>query len=287
MSTYPRLPVLVGIDGGDGSLTVVRFAAVEARLRQRSLHLVCAFEPPPADALPDASWPPRDRARRRMMSAATVVDVGYPGVTLDARMLPGDLAELLVDRSRQVDCVVVSSQGAAGPHKRSASTAERVAAYSAVPAYVVPEHAGTPGGPVLVAVAGDGTAALLGHAFGEAASRGVPLRAVYVWTSIPDTGLGTLDPFAYDEAAAIADSDRVLAEALAGWQEKYPDVEVQRRTLSSPSVERAMAALSAEASVVVVGARSHAGRSEQLLGPVTRGLLRDARCPVVVVRTTC
>ena len=68
-----------------------------------------------------------------------------------------------------------------------------------------------------------------------------------------------------------------------GWQEKFPDVEVHRRALHGPDAERGLAAFTVDASVVVVAPISKPGRSAQLLGPVTRGLLHDADCPVLVV----
>jgi nucleotide-binding universal stress UspA family protein len=153
-----------------------------------------------------------------------------------------------------------------------------------VPVCVVPVHTVPPGGPLAVGVAGaEDATRLLGVAFAEAALRGVPLHAIYVWSNFPNTALGTLDPFAYEPSAAAAEADRVLAEALAGWQEKFPDVDVQRRTICGPDTEHGIAALTSNASMVVVAPRSEPGRSEQLLGPVTRGLLHDAHCPVLVV----
>lgn len=282
MTTYPRLPVLVGLDEANESLEAVRLAAIEARLRRLPLDLVSAFPPVPPDRPADAAWPPRDEARRRMMQASTIVE--RMPVDVDARLEPGRLADILVERSRRADCVFI------GPTARHAgggpTAAERVAAHSAAPVCVVPVHSAPPGGPIVVGVAGiDGAEPLLGAAFPEAARRGVAVLAVYVWTAFPNTALGTLDPFDYQPAAAAAEADRVLAEALAGWQDKFPDVEVRRRALSGPDAERGLAAFTRDASMVVVAPTSEPGHRAQLLGPVTRGLLHDAHCPVLVVRS--
>src|SRR5690349_4069089 len=282
MTTYPRRPVVIGLDEANDSLEAVRLAAIEARLRRRPLDLVSVFPPLPPDRSAVEPWPPRDDAGRRMMRATAVIERMRAGIDYDGRLEAGSLADLLVDRARHADCVFI------GPTARHTATgpaaSELVAAHSVAPVCVVPMHTALPGGPIVVGVAGiGGVEPLLRAAFPEAERRGVALHAVYVWSVVPNTVLGTLDPFNYHPVAAAAEADRVLAEALAGWQEKFPDVDVHRRALSGPDAERGLVAFTADASMVVVAPTSAPGRSVQLLGPVTRGLLHDARCPVLVV----
>jgi len=282
MTSYPRRPVVIGLDEANDSLEAVRLAAIEARLRSLPLDVVSVFPSVPPDLSAADPWPPRGAARRRIMRATTVIERMPAGIEYDGRLEAGSLADILVDRARHADCVFIGPTArhtAAGP-----TAAERVAAHSVAPVCVIPMHTALPGGPIVVGVAGVGSVEpLLRAAFPEAAWRGVALHAVYVWTAVPNTALGTLDPFNYHPAAAAAEADRVLAEALAGWQEKFPDVEVHRRALHGPDAERGLAAFTADASMVVVAPTTAPGRSAQLLGPVTRGLLHDARCPVLVV----
>ncbi len=75
---------------------------------------------------------------------------------------------------------------------------------------------------------------------------------------------------------------RWLAEMLAGWQEKYPDVRVQRAVLDDHPV-RGLVAESHGQSLLVVGARSRRSRLAPLLGSVSQGILHHARCPVAVL----
>jgi nucleotide-binding universal stress UspA family protein len=101
----------------------------------------------------------------------------------------------------------------------------------------------------------------------------------------PDTALGTLDPFSFDRAGATTDAERLLAEELAGWSEKYPDVAVHRQAVHGPDVANALARFASGAALLVVGVRSRPALSGQMLGAVSRRLIRQAPCPVAVVRT--
>src|SRR4029450_4718326 len=93
---------------------------------------------------------------------------------------------------------------------------------------VVVRGVADPAAPVLLGV--DGSSAngpAVGFAFEEAARRAVPLVAMHAWTHpaapMPD---GLLPPF-YDADDMETEEARVLAEALAGWRDKYPDVVVR------------------------------------------------------------
>jgi hypothetical protein len=77
----------------------------------------------------------------------------------------------------------------------------------------------------------------------------------------------------------------VLAERLAGWSEKYPEVSV-RRLVVRDRPARALVEESGRAQLVVVGARGRGGFRGMLLGSVSQALLHHSHCPVAVVRPT-
>jgi nucleotide-binding universal stress UspA family protein len=83
--------------------------------------------------------------------------------------------------------------------------------------------------------------------------------------------------------AVEGDEARVLAEALAGWADKYPDVVVRQR-LVRRGPRRALIDASRRAQLVVVGTRGRGGFAGLLLGSVSQALLHHAAGPVVVVR---
>ena len=86
-----------------------------------------------------------------------------------------------------------------------------------------------------------------------------------------------------DGDAIDADEHRLLAERLAGWGEKYPDVPVQRLvTRCRPAAT--LIEQSQHAQLVVVGSRGRGGLVGLLLGSVSHALLHHAGYPVAVVR---
>ena len=127
----------------------------------------------------------------------------------------------------------------------------------------------------------DGSAvseAALVFAFDAAAARGVDLVAVHAWSS---TAIDeALESFVEWDAGA---ADAVLAERLAGWRQKYPQVSV-RRTVVRDGAARALVDASADAQLVVVGSRGRGNAVGLLLGSVSHGVLHGAHCPVAVVR---
>jgi nucleotide-binding universal stress UspA family protein len=114
--------------------------------------------------------------------------------------------------------------------------------------------------------------AALAFAFDAAAARGVDLVAVHAWSPTAiDEELASL--VEWDASAESA----VLAERLAGWGQKYPQVAV-RRTVVRDGAVRALVTASAGAQLVVVGSRGRGNAAGLLLGSVSHGV-PTARSP--------
>jgi nucleotide-binding universal stress UspA family protein len=283
MSTphWPNDPIVVAVTGTPADVPAVHLAAAEAILRHRPLHLLATYEPLPTPADRTAVPTVLAGARLAMTEALLWLRAAHPDLSVDCRVLPGDPAVLLVTRSGRAAEVVTP---VSVPARGLATVGERVAAYARCPV-LISHVGGAPGGDVVVALDGAAPAEpLLSYGFEAAELRGVPLRPMLVWNALPDAAFGTLNPFAFDPAAADVEADRLLAEELAGWSEKYPDVVVRRRALHAPDIATALEHFSADAALLVVGARSRSAASGVALGGVTRRLVRVARCPVAVVR---
>ncbi|SMD27505.1 Universal stress protein family protein [Kibdelosporangium aridum] len=107
----------------------------------------------------------------------------------------------------------------------------------------------------------------------------------------PKTRSGDLLESAFPAAAAafevsplVREAEETLAEQLARWQQKYPDVRVTRQVVRDRPAH-ALLRFSDEAQLIVVGSRGRGGFRGLLLGSTSQHLLRHAPCPVAVVRT--
>ena len=80
-----------------------------------------------------------------------------------------------------------------------------------------------------------------------------------------------------------SEGERSLAEYLAGWQERYPDVQLHRIVvLDHPGP--ALLEESESAQLVVVGSHGRGGVTGMLLGSVSNAVIHAARAPVLVAR---
>jgi nucleotide-binding universal stress UspA family protein len=258
--------IVVGVDREEAATNAMDVAIAEAAVHRLPLHLVGTV---------DAVTP----AMRRAQASA-------PGLVLIGHAIAGDAAEALVDESRTA-AVVVVGEGSPAPDT-SSSASSWVAAHCHCPVIVVaPAAQACMHQPVLVGVAGEADEdRAVRFAFDEADARRVSLRAVYVWSGVPAAGMGCVEPYEWSSRQAFVAADRMLSEALAGWADKYPEVDVERLPCYDLTVARGLLDASAEAGLLVVGARRRPHVGDLVLGSVTRTLIHRARCPVAVVRLT-
>ncbi|SPM42413.1 Nucleotide-binding universal stress protein, UspA family, partial [Mycobacterium numidiamassiliense] len=77
----------------------------------------------------------------------------------------------------------------------------------------------------------------------------------------------------------------VLAERLAGWQERYPDVPVARNVVCDKPAHQ-LVQRSKAAQLIVVGSRGRGGFAEMLVGSVGETVAQMAQVPVIVARAS-
>jgi nucleotide-binding universal stress UspA family protein len=228
----------------------------------------------------------QDNARQVRDDALAIVRAMAPDVRVTASVLDGSPAALLVRASETATVVVVGHRGRGGfPGLLVGSVAAKVAAHAACPVLVVRpvSGAGPNAGRVVVGVDGSPhSAGVLEFAFEEASMRGVGLTAVHAWRWPAPTGADYLLPLIYDAEDLRAEEVRLLTETMAGWQEKYPDVDV-RRIVVQGRPGPALLDAARDAALLVVGARGRGGFTGLLLGTVGLAALHHAPCPVAIV----
>jgi len=277
-------PVVVGVDGSTSAYRAVEWAAGEAHRRGVGLRLVRAFSWTTADH--PTGWVARyrdemlDVSRRQVARAVRVAADTRPDVEAESAVEIGAPIEVLSSEARRAQLLVLGDRGlgeVAG--LVLGSVAVSLAARGACPVVVVRGERAGADGPVVVGVDGSPVSeAALAFAFDAAAARGVDLVAVHAWSPTAiDEELASL--VEWDASAESA----VLAERLAGWGQKYPQVAV-RRTVARDGAVRALVTASAGAQLVVVGSRGRGNAAGLLLGSVSHGVLHGAHCPVAVVR---
>ncbi len=130
--------------------------------------------------------------------------------------------------------------------------------------------------PVVVGV--DGSPAsekALEIAFEQASLRGgVELVAVHAWS---DTGLFEFPGLDWSALRTIA--EETLAERLAGWQERYPDVVVHRLVVADRPAQQ-LIEQSESAQLTVLGSHGRGGFAGMLLGgSVSTAVVHGSRSP--------
>lgn len=289
--THPN--IIVAVDGSPTSRTAVEWAARDAGLRHAPLTLVHVVPnpvvgmwpaPPSIDAY--ATWR-ESRGHEILEDGQHIVDgvlLELGPVAVERKCLVGSIIPTLVDLSKDAAMVVVGCRGAGGLGQRLlGSVSTGLAHHAHCPVAVVhderPMDPATRRAPVLLGV--DGSQAseqATAIAFEEASQRGVGLIALHSWA---DYGTFELPEGEWRDQLEIG--REALAERLAGWQERYPDVAVERRLVEGEPATHLVAA-SALAQLTVVGSHGRGGFAGMLLGSVSSAVVQTAHSPVIVAR---
>lgn len=286
--------VVVGVDGSPSSRMAVRWAAREAALRNVSLSVVHAVDMP-WGVLPlggEVVPLPAGSSERQISAAGNVIADAVKVVqdsTEDRPELRTEIChaapiQTLVDLSKDAQLVVVGRRGQS-PLRRLllGSVSIGLMHHAYCPVAVI--HDDSPfvlePSQLPVALGVDGSPAsevATAIAFDEASRRGVDLIALHAWRDAEVSDLPSVE-----WSAQQAGAEEALAERLAGWQERYPDVVVHRRLVWNHPARHLLD--EAESSqLVVVGSRGRGGFAGMLLGSVSTAVAQAARAPVIVAR---
>lgn len=164
------------------------------------------------------------------------------------------------------------------------STALHAAAHAPSPVAVVRPTAAAADDPaVVVGIQGaEHEEPVLAHAFQAARRHGIPLFVVHAWTYPLFMGPGHEVPVVYEGAHVEEEHRRAVAEVLAGWRERFPEVSVTTSVTRSHAA-RELVAASAGRRLLVVGRHGRPRGPIGRLGSTSQAVVQHAECPVVVV----
>jgi nucleotide-binding universal stress UspA family protein len=292
MSGISRPPVVVGIDGSECDELAIRWATKEASMRRLPLRVVSVLDPPvmarPLDIdLADRILTyGREHARQIVDDGAARARSLVPDVEVTPTVIAGQVVPALLAETANARLVVLGSgRRFDATRVRLGSVAAHVSAHATCPVIVARspvtgELATAVGrGGIVVGVDGSATSeAAIAFAFEEASWRGLGLTVIHAWQTarMPVT-------FDVAEATREAAEERVLAEALAGWSEKYPDVQVMSRLVRDHPA-RALMEESMGAVLLVLGSHGRGRFAEMVLGSVSQVVLRHASTSIAIVR---
>lgn len=269
--------IVAGYDGSPGSGDALRWAAREAKARNTTLTVCLAWTPDHMTLPTDSDLSDLARQHGQVILARGLPyaeSVLGPG-RVRAELAGGSAAHALCERSKTADMVVVGCRGHSElPGLLLGSVAWQVAGHACGRVVVVRGEwrpANQSPGPVVVGADGSPAAqAAVAFAFEEAALRDVPLVAVCALTDAPGR-LGETHQVEED-----------FGHLMACEAKEHPEVTVVRRVLAG-TPRAALLTASADAQMLVVGARGRDGVEGMCLGSVAQAVLHHAPCPVAVV----
>jgi nucleotide-binding universal stress UspA family protein len=284
--------IVVGVDGSAASDAAVRWAAHDAVTRKVPLTLVHVVNPtvstwvqaPTLDRF--AEWQ-EDEGRRILADALKIArDTANDNLPtpIDSELMFSATVPTLADLSKTAELMVVGTYGR-GALARGllGSVSSELMRHSHCPVAVIrdedPRMPHPAQAPALLGTDGSPASELAtAIAFEEASRRQVDLIALHAWSDKEIFELPGLD-----WSAVKAEEERLLAEALAGYQERYPDVTVTK-LLVCDRPARALVETSESAQLVVLGSRGRGGFTGMLLGSVSNAVVQSVRIPVIVAR---
>lgn len=288
--------VVVGADGSASSQVAVRWAAREAAMRHAPLTVVHIADSVSATAS-TVAWPAgripdevleiqENDARNVVADAKRAAESAATGdrPEIDSELLFGRPVPALVGLSKNAQMLVVGRRGRTGRHSRLlGSVSAGLIHHAHCPVAVISDEVSSlsPSSarlPVLVGVDGSqASESATAIAFDEASWRGVDLVALRVlWDA--DVSLFGME---WSDLQRVA--EKTLAESLAAWRCRYPEVNVHVMVEFEDPARRLLEQ-SQTAQLVVVGNRGRGAVAEMLLGSVSSALTQSAHTPVLVAR---
>ncbi|WP_329331801.1 universal stress protein [Streptomyces sp. NBC_00663] len=287
-----ELPLVVGVDGSESSLSAVDWAADEAARHGLPLRLVYASLWERYEGVLPSTDP--DRPSDQVM-ADDVVGIAaerarrrHPEVKVFTEVVPDEAVDALLREGLGASALVTGSRGrGAFQGLLLGSVGLTVAARAHCPVIVVRGDRASREGTHERILLGVGDPAASGEAvrfaFREAEARRCTLDVVRAWRR-PEHETADHPPPAAGHAGHehAEQASTLLDAALLDAAADHPGVRVRRATVEGPA-RKVLLNRSAAADLVIIGARRATGHFGLQLGRVGHTLLHHAQCPVAIV----
>ena len=269
--------IVAGYDGSPGSAQAVRWAAREALARGTTLTVCLAWRPGHMElAVEPATWELAGQDGKKILACGLpyAESVLGPG-RVHAELVDGSAAQVLCERSRAAEMVVVGSRGHGKlPGLRLGSVSWQVAGYASGRVVIVGGRwrpVNQAPGPIVVGVDGSAASqAALRFAVEEAALRDVPLEALCALADAPGRP---------GEMRLIEDD---FNHVLACQEKEHPDVAVVRK-IAIGTPRSALLTAAAGSQMLITGCRGRGGFAGMNLGSVAQAVAHYSPCPVGIV----
>ncbi|MFI1935859.1 universal stress protein [Streptomyces purpureus] len=282
-------PVIVGIDDGPHQAEIVRFAARQAELRGRRLHIAHAIRLPlPGGWATDGGE--EDSAAhaggRLVDRYEDLVRHEFSGLTVAGELPMGHAAAVLIERSSEAELLVIGHRGSGGfPRLPLGSVSWQVATHAQCPVIVARprDTSGQTENRVVVGVdLEDLSPDALDFAYEQAEASGARLElvhGVFHLGMLPTGPIGMVPP---DFASLDRGARDLLEKEISARRARHPLVQATLR-IERTRPATLLAEAARDADLLVVGSRGRSGVKRLLLGSVSAEVLHTAECPVAVV----
>lgn len=277
--------LVVGVDGSPSARTAVLWAAEEAHVRSRPLHLVHAADTDRRAYWSDAErmWELREAGRDLLAETAAAVTRRHPDLVVTRTLGRQEPVAGLREAAGDDKTIVVGHRGLGGfSSLLLGSVGLGVAARADVPVIVVRGAADRPeSGSVTAAVRDSADMGWLLLAAAEATARKASLRIVSVWNVLAQVGsVATMVDDLDGAARRRVHEVRGLADRVREW---YPDLNVTPHVETGSSTPGILVEAASRTDLLVMG-RSHRPLGVGPgLGRVAHALIHHAPCPVQIV----
>ncbi|WP_032377468.1 universal stress protein [Rhodococcoides fascians] len=289
-STARTLPILVGIDGSAEAEAAARWAATYADKVHATVRLV--------HAVPVGNWygsaefvdggalerDLRAMGRKQLARAEGAIHDVAPTVDVETVNLDGTIASYVADAGAEM-VVLGSRKSSAIRDLTLGSNSLRVVTHAHCPVLLFRRESerAEAGRPIVVGIDGsEQSDRALGIALEMADNMGAPVVAVNYWgfAAQPSPGTG----FEGVDWVRVGEREKLWLEGhVEKMHEKYPEVTLTTVSAQS-SPTRGLRAMSASASMLVVGSRGRGVLRGAILGSVSQNLVHHADCSVLIVR---